>query len=206
MDADREIVRLVQSAHEDDQQRGMELLLAAYGTKIDAAVRLFSPGVDRHGQEDIRQEAVLRIRKSIRSHYRHEGKLWAYLKRVVRGVATDCYRRAARIDRRTTAFQDPEREGFGAPEPAAPSSDQPDAQAMRLELIRSVRKEVGRLHPRCREIIHLHYQEELKYREIARTLGISVGTVSSRLARCLDRLSKGLEDVTSREELHASPR
>jgi len=187
--SDEAIVELMQSQDERDVRRGMQLLVEVYGARIETTVALFSPGVDPHGREDIRQDALLRISKSIGARYRHRGQLWAYIKTVIRGVSTDAYRRKARIDRRTTIFREPGADEAGAPEPEAPPEERPDWQLIRAERIRSVRRAVGQLQPSCREVVDLHYREGFRYREISERLGIAVGTVSSRLARCLEQLS-----------------
>jgi RNA polymerase sigma-70 factor (ECF subfamily) len=52
----------------------------------------------------------------------------------------------------------------------------------------SVRDAVLRLAPKHREVVVLHHYQGLKYEEIARTVGIPVGTVRSRLHYAVDEL------------------
>jgi RNA polymerase sigma-70 factor (ECF subfamily) len=90
-------------------------------------------------------------------------------------------------------FATPGSDESGAPEPEAPFGDRPDERVIRAEQIRAVKSSLTQLRQQCRDIIDLHYREELKYREIAEKLNISIGTVASRLARCLDDLGGSLE-------------
>ncbi len=52
---------------------------------------------------------------------------------------------------------------------------------------------VRNLAPRHREVIVLRYHAGLRDQEIAATLGVSVGTVKSRLSRAKDHLRKEIE-------------
>jgi RNA polymerase sigma-70 factor (ECF subfamily) len=51
---------------------------------------------------------------------------------------------------------------------------------------------IGGLPPKHREIIHLRYGEGLKIREISEILGVSSGTVKSRLFHATQKLKKCL--------------
>jgi RNA polymerase sigma factor (sigma-70 family) len=61
---------------------------------------------------------------------------------------------------------------------------------------RAVLAAVARLPVRAREILALRYYLDLPYEEIAATLGVSRGTVSSTISRALATLGRDLkEDV-----------
>lgn len=59
----------------------------------------------------------------------------------------------------------------------------------------SVRDAVLRLAPKHREVVVLYHYQGLKYEEIARALGIPVGTVRSRLHYAVDELRARLVQV-----------
>jgi RNA polymerase sigma-70 factor (ECF subfamily) len=59
----------------------------------------------------------------------------------------------------------------------------------------SVRDAVLRLAPKHREVVVLYHYQGLKYEEIARVLGIPVGTVRSRLHYAVDELRAYLGQV-----------
>ena len=59
-----------------------------------------------------------------------------------------------------------------------------------------VRDASTRLSPRCQEMIHLLFYTEppLPYKEVARRLGLAVGSIGFIRGRCLDRLAKALRE------------
>jgi RNA polymerase sigma factor (sigma-70 family) len=59
---------------------------------------------------------------------------------------------------------------------------------------RDVLAAVARLPVRAREILALRYYLDLPYEEIAATLGVSKGTVSSTISRALAALSRDLKE------------
>ncbi len=64
-------------------------------------------------------------------------------------------------------------------------------QQARVEL-REVMEHVGRLPDDQREVLLLAAVEEMRYDEIARTLGVPVGTVMSRLSRAREKLRRSV--------------
>ena len=73
-------------------------------------------------------------------------------------------------------------------------SDQtPDEEVIRKERIKAVREAVCKLPEEQRDVIVLREFENLQYSEIAVMLGISEGTVKSRISRGREALKKVLE-------------
>lgn len=68
-----------------------------------------------------------------------------------------------------------------------------EEQAARRQAAGVIQKAISRLSPPIRLPILLRYQEELSYEEIAAVLGISAGTVASRLNRGHKLLAAKLE-------------
>lgn len=69
-----------------------------------------------------------------------------------------------------------------ADEDGAPS---PETLMADRQTIERLVKAVGRLPPRCREVFVLHKFENMSYAEVARRLGISVGSVEKHMVRAL---------------------
>jgi RNA polymerase sigma-70 factor (ECF subfamily) len=61
-----------------------------------------------------------------------------------------------------------------------------------------VTRAVGRLSPRLRMAVLLRYFEDLSYDEIAEALGVTAGTVASRLSRAHAILARDLAHLRSR--------
>lgn len=69
----------------------------------------------------------------------------------------------------------------------------PSAQLTRDELIRNVRRCLGQLADKDRELILLRYVEQLSTDEIAAVLGTTVAAVKMRHLRCLRRMRELLD-------------
>lgn len=109
----------------------------------------------------------------------------AYLQRIVRNMLID---RAKQVGRRL-ALADV-RVGDLSP-PVCPPQQSWDIEAR--ELMRAYRAALDTLPTRAREVFLLHRVEELRYRDIAQRLGISVATVEYHMARALAQLDRALE-------------
>jgi RNA polymerase sigma-70 factor (ECF subfamily) len=72
---------------------------------------------------------------------------------------------------------------------------QPDASLRRQRVLKKLEHAIDRLDPIYRTIILLRANEEMSYEEIAQALGISMGTVMSRLSRARQRLKAALGET-----------
>ena len=70
-----------------------------------------------------------------------------------------------------------------------------DDEAVRNELVRTVRAAVAELRPRFRMPLILRYLAGLSYEEVAAVLGVSPGTVASRLHRAHRQLGRKLHHL-----------
>ncbi|MFI5386177.1 MAG: RNA polymerase sigma factor, partial [Fimbriimonadales bacterium] len=71
------------------------------------------------------------------------------------------------------------------------SADENAAQAERADL---VRRYVGALNDRCRELLSMLYlRDDPSYIEVAEKLGMPIGAIGPTRARCLDKLRRDLE-------------
>ncbi len=75
---------------------------------------------------------------------------------------------------------------------AAGDQTLPTEQLGRDEAVGTVRLFVAELPPEDRTLIRLKYNDDLKYREISRRTGLSVGNVGYRLHHLLKELADGL--------------
>jgi RNA polymerase sigma-70 factor (ECF subfamily) len=143
--------------------------------------------------EDLTQETFLRLFAK-RKEYRPVAKFSTYLWRI---ALNQCYDELRRQQRRrefllpSTKDSDEELE--------APSEiPGPDLQAATLEEGELVRNALLRLPDIYRAVIVLRHYENLKLGRIAEVLDIPEGTVNSRLAEALSRLSRMLQPKLQR--------
>jgi RNA polymerase sigma-70 factor (ECF subfamily) len=145
---------------------------------------------DPHRGEDLRQETFLRLFER-RKDYQVTGRFSTYLWRIALNL---CYDELRRQERRLEFVRDPEsgEEASEAPDCAADGPG-PDARAAQQEEGELVRQALGRLPEIYRTVLVLRHYEDMKLAKIAEVLEIPEGTVNSRMAEALTRLSRMLE-------------
>ncbi len=82
-----------------------------------------------------------------------------------------------------------------------PELSRPARETESLEL-RDLDRAIRRLPPEQREVLLLVVLEDMSYDEAARTLGIPIGTVMSRLARAREKLRSMLSGLPPGGKLH----
>lgn len=139
---------------------------------------------------DLHQESLLRVLESLqRERFDPSRDFRAYVK----GVARFTVRRARTLKLR---FLRPNPHP-GSPGPAAPRTAEERVISSQL-----VRRAMETASEECRDLIRLYFLEEKGYAEIAQARGLPVGTVKSRLFRCLDRVQRLLAGSAGRRGVH----
>lgn len=142
-----------------------------------------------HHQEDASdclQEAMLKAWRAIGS-YRGECALSTWLYRIASTVCLDFLRKRKRLPKTESADEMSE-DGFMPVDP----SPTPDESILKAESTAHIRAAMDALPGDMRTVLVLYALEGLGYEEIALTLGISVGTVKSRLNRARQKIAKYL--------------
>ncbi|MEW6307311.1 MAG: RNA polymerase sigma factor [Verrucomicrobiota bacterium] len=147
---------------------------------------------DAHRGEDIKQEVFARIYAK-RKDYRPDLRFSTWLWRIALNL---CYDELRRNKRHATHLVDGE-EGEGL-EALPAAHDGPDGETVRSEEGALVRRAVLQLPEIYRTVLVLRHYEGLKLREIAEVLEVPEGTVNSRMAEALARLSRMLEPQLDR--------
>jgi RNA polymerase sigma-70 factor, ECF subfamily len=129
---------------------------------------------------DVLQDVWLKMVHGIRK-LRDPGSLKPWLYAITHGVAVDRIRRDYKRDKAEQARLD---ESFELEEP---SFDEEDATAIRDAL--------NRLGVKHREVLVLHFLQDLSIQEIANVVGCSEGTVKSRIHYAKRQMKQILEGV-----------
>jgi RNA polymerase sigma-70 factor (ECF subfamily) len=129
---------------------------------------------------DVLQDVWLKVVRSIR-RLKDPGSLKPWLYAITHGVSVDRIRRDYRRDKAEQAQLD---DAFNIDEP---SFDEEDATAIRDAL--------SRLGVKHREVLVLHFLQDLSILEIANVVGCSEGTVKSRIHYAKRQLKQILEGV-----------
>lgn len=130
--------------------------------------------------EELVQETFARLHQVLEQV--ENPRAWLY--RSLRNLAANHLR-----DRREETELDEERES-GAREEALP-----DEVLGRMEAVGTMRLLLADMPQEDRDLIHLKYEEGLKYREISERTGLSIGNVGFRLHHLLKGLAVGLRQA-----------
>ena len=156
------------------------LSLTALFEAEESAILGFAIGLvgRRAVAEELVQEAFLRLHK-----------LWdrvdnprAWLYRSVRNLALNHLRDHSR----ECVVEEPGETGCERP---------PDEELGRMETIGTVRLLMAELPPEDQTLIRLKYHDDLKYEEISRRTGLSVGNVGYKLHHLLKGMAEALRHV-----------
>lgn len=145
---------------------------------------------DPHRGEDLKQETFARLFVK-RKDYEPTGRFSTYLWRIALNLCHDELRRQER--RREFVRDGAEANGDGEAEECAADTPGPDARAAELEEGELVRQALLQLPEMYRAVLVLRHYQDLKLAKIAEILEIPEGTVNSRMAEALARLSRILE-------------
>ncbi len=136
---------------------------------------------DAHEVEDVAQEVFLKVFTKIDA-FDGRSQFYTWLYRVAANAAKDHLKKRSR--RPAVAIDEEEQ---------LPGSDRDPLRAAEVaETRRIVRAEIAALPVRYREILTLRELDGLAYARIAEILGISIGTVESRIHRARERLKRRL--------------
>jgi RNA polymerase sigma-70 factor (sigma-E family) len=136
---------------------------------------------DRWAAEDLVQSALTKTAANWR-RIRDPAAIEGYVRRVMYHEQVSSWRRRSRVTEVSTE-RPPDRVGEG------------HAEVADLRVV--MRAALDRLTPRQRTMLVLRYFEDLGEAEIARLLGVKVGTVRSQIYRSLERLRKIAPELTA---------
>lgn len=143
---------------------------------------------DVHRGEDLKQETFVRLFEK-RKDYQPTGKFSTFLWRIALNL---CYDDLRRQNRRREILTSGDEEQADIRDMAADGPG-PDARAATSEEGELVRKALVQLPEMYRAVIVLRHYEDMKLAKIGEVLEIPEGTVNSRMAEALARLSRILE-------------
>ena len=142
---------------------------------------------DADSVEDVVHDVFVSFAQTV-GEFRLRGSLKGYLSICAANCARDKNRA---MQRRQTV-------GLDEVEPIHPVKNRPDESAVRGELSEQLGHAMAQLPHEQREVIVLHLQSRMKFRQIARSQGVSVNTVMSRYRYGLDKLRSILDGELER--------
>ena len=167
-----------------------EELVARHRDKIYA--RAFSMMRNEDEAVDLSQEAWVKGWQRLHQ-FQGESSFGTWMTRIVINLCLDQLRKQKR--QRTESIEEMSEESGGVERQMPVITINPTARLERGELRARIDRALGLLSYEHRTVLVLHEFEELEYKEIAKVMGCSIGTVMSRLFYARRKMAALLADV-----------
>jgi len=125
--------------------------------------------------------------------FQGEASFGTWMTRIVINLCLDQLRKQKR--QRTDSIEAMDEESGGVERHMPVVTINPTAGLERNELRQRINKALGQLSHEHRTVLVLHEFEEMEYKQIAETMGCSIGTVMSRLFYARRKLASLLTDL-----------
>ena len=173
-----------------------EELIARHRDRIYA--RAYSMMRNEEEAVDLSQEAWVKGWQRLRQ-FQGESSFGTWMTRVVINLCLDQLRKQKRQQTESIEAMDEESGGVERQMPVVTVN--PTAGLERRELRQRIDRALGQLSYEHRTVLVLHEFEDMEYKEIARTMGCSIGTVMSRLFYARRKLAVLLADLKKQDSL-----
>jgi RNA polymerase sigma-70 factor, ECF subfamily len=184
--ADEDLV----SAAQKGGMTAFEELVARHRDKIYA--RAFSMMRNEDEAIDLSQEAWVKGWQRLKQ-FQGESSFVTWMTRIVINLCLDQLRKQKR--QRAESIELLEEEGGGVERQMPVVTSNPTEGLERQELRKRIDKALAQLSVEHRTVLILHEFEELEYKEIAKVMGCSIGTVMSRLFYARRKMAALLADL-----------
>ncbi len=180
---------LVRAAQRGDMA-AFEELVARHRDKIYA--RAYAMMRNEDEAIDLSQEAWIKGWQRL-TQFQGESGFGTWMTRIVINLCLDQLRKQKR--QRAESIDELEDESGGVERQMPVVTVNPTAGLERAELRQRIDRALGQLSYEHRTVLVLHEFEELEYKEIAKVMGCSIGTVMSRLFYARRKMAALLADL-----------
>ena len=180
---------LVLAAQQGDMA-AFEELVARHRDRVYA--RAYSMMRNEEEALDLSQEAWVKGWQRLRQ-FQGEAGFGTWMTRIVINLCLDELRRQKRHRSESIEAMDEDSGGVERQMPVVTVN--PTSGLERAELRQRIDRALGQLSHEHRTVLVLHEFEEMEYKEIAKTVGCSIGTVMSRLFYARRKLAALLADL-----------
>ena len=166
--------------------RAFDLLLSRNQSKLFAYI-LFVVH-DRDTADDIFQETFVKVVTRLQQgKYSPTGKFGAWVMRIAHNVIMDWYREQ-RMDKVIEAPKENDLSNLGKKDDLLDGSI--ESQFVNAQILADVRKMMNLLPAPQREVVYMRFYQELSFKEIAETTGVSINTSLGRMRYALLNLRR----------------
>ncbi len=180
---------LVRAAQRGDMA-AFEELVGRHRDRI--YVRAYTMMKNEEEAIDLSQEAWVKGWQRLQQ-FQGEASFVTWMTRIVINLCLDQLRKQKR--QRTESIEAMDEESGGVERQMPVVTVNPTAGLERGELRQRIDRELGQLSSEHRTVLVLHEFEEMEYKEIAKTMRCSIGTVMSRLFYARRKLAALLADL-----------
>jgi RNA polymerase sigma-70 factor (ECF subfamily) len=180
---------LVRAAQKGDMV-AFEELVARHRDKIYA--RAYTMMRNEEEAVDLSQEAWVKGWQRL-AQFHGESSFGTWMTRIVINLCLDQLRKQKR--QRTESIEELSEESGGVERQMPVTVPNPTAGLERAELRQRIERALGQLSYEHRTVLVLHEFEELEYKQIAKVMGCSIGTVMSRLFYARRKMAALLTDL-----------
>lgn len=189
-------LNLVKRARNGDRD-AFQILMTRYQRKVFSICF----GMVRNSDDamDLSQETFVKVYRNLQG-FQGDSSFYTWVYRIARNVSIDHIRKAQRnrtVDYDDTLGRDEDGDDDGML-PGRLGID-PERVLARRELVSKIEDALGELSPAHRECIVLREVQGLSYQEMADILGISIGTVMSRLHHARKNMQKSLAEYVGHD-------
>lgn len=181
-----ELIHLVKKAKEGDRA-AFETLYHKTSKRIYSYIYYMIQ--DDALAADTTQETYLRAFKNIKK-LEENAKFFSWLRTIAVNLTRDYIRVKPELPSSLEEYM----EAGEKPQVHDEKSPDPLARLEQKEVQRAVQNAMMRLSEEHREVLLLHYFEDMPLEEISQMLSVKIGTLKSRLARARERLAEILRD------------
>ena len=189
-DDDRTLVRAAQRGN----MGAFEELVARHRDKLYA--RAYSMMRNEEEAIDLSQEAWVKGWQRLKQ-FQGESSFGTWMTRIVINLCLDQLRKQKR--QRAESIEAMTEESGGVERQMPVVTTNPTAGLERAELRQRIDHALGQLSYEHRTVLVLHEFEEMEYKEIAKVMGCSIGTIMSRLFYARRKMAALLADLRRQE-------
>lgn len=196
MNQDSEEAELIARCLEGDST-AWEALYKRYYSRVRRVVGWKRWGFSPNEGEDAVQDVFMELCRSL-PKFRGDAKLGTFVERLARNRCISHLRKKTALKRGKEELGYVIEDGKGAEDaPRALAVEEgpgPEEAVVKEEESIGLVQALESLGDDCQQIIRLRYYRQLSYNEICALLELPLGTVCSRLKRCLGKLRKNIEE------------
>lgn len=175
----------------DGDESAWSELYQAYYSQIRYVVGWKRWGFSKSEVEDGIQEVFTELVRSL-PNFRQESKLSTFVERLARNRCISHLRKKSALKRPKESLGVELEEGKGeegmARRHLVSEDGNPEKELLAAEDFGELKSALDSMPDGCRQIITLRYYRQMSYQEICGVLELPLGTVCSRLKRCLAKL------------------